>query len=156
MIFQKSRGRETESREKGIGRLRDALRNAETVIIGAGAGLSAAAGFTYEGERFERYFADFGRKYGFHDLYSGGFYPYKALEEYWAYWSRYILHNRYEDPPKPVYQSLFELVRGKEYFVLTTNVDHRFQKSGFEKERLFYTQGDYGLFQCSGPCCQKT
>lgn len=139
-----------------IRKLGKALEEAEAVIIGAGAGLSASAGFVYTGERFQAYFSDFEEKYGFHDMYSGGFYPYKTLEEYWAYWSRYIYLNRYMDPPKPVYEDLLELVKDKDYFVLTTNVDHCFQKAGFEKERLFYTQGDYGLFQCSEPCCQET
>ena len=122
----------------------------------AGAGLSAAAGFTYAGERFEKYFSDFGEKYGFHDMYAGGFYPYQTPEEHWAYWSRYILVNRYTDPPKPVYQALFDIVKDKDYFVITTNVDHCFQKAGFDKMRLFYTQGDYGLFQCAAPCHNKT
>ena len=139
-----------------IRKLGKALEEAEAVIIGAGAGLSASAGFVYTGERFQDYFSDFEEKYGFHDMYSGGFYPYKTLEEYWAYWSRYIYLNRYMDPPKPVYEDLLELIKDKDYFVLTTNVDHCFQKAGFEKERLFYTQGDYGLFQCSEPCCQET
>ena len=115
-----------------------------------------AAGFIYTGERFQKYFLDFEEKYHFHDMYSGGFYPYSMLEEHWAYWSRYIYINRYMDAPKPVYGRLFQLVRDKDYFVLTTNVDHCFQKAGFDKERLFYTQGDYGLFQCSEPCCQET
>ena len=139
-----------------IQKLGKALEEAEAVIIGAGAGLSTSAGFVYTGERFQAYFSDFEEKYGFHDMYSGGFYPYKTLEEYWAYWSRYIYLNRYMDPPKPVYEDLLELIKDKDYFVLTTNVDHCFQKAGFEKERLFYTQGDYGLFQCSEPCCQET
>lgn len=139
-----------------IRKLGKALEEAEAVIIGAGAGLSASAGFVYTGERFQAYFSDFEERYGFHDMYSGGFYPYKTLEEYWAYWSRYIYLNRYMDPPKPVYEDLLELIKDKDYFVLTTNVDHCFQKAGFEKERLFYTQGDYGLFQCSEPCCQET
>ena len=89
-------------------------------------------------------------------MYSGGFYPYATLEEYWAYWSRYIWVNRYMNAPKPVYEDLLALVKDKDYFVITTNVDHQFQKAGFDKHRLFYTQGDYGLFQCSQPCCQKT
>ena len=139
-----------------IERLRRALDEADAVVIGAGAGLSAAAGFTYSGERFERYFSDFAEKYGFQDMYTGGFYPFSSQEEFWAYWSRYILINRYQDAPKGVYGDLLELVRGKDYFVITTNVDHCFQKAGVDKKRLFYTQGDYGLFQCSGPCCQET
>ena len=139
-----------------IPRLKTALDKADAVVIGAGAGLSTSAGFTYNGERFHKYFADFEAKYGFHDMYSGGFYPYATPEEHWAYWSRYIRINRYMDAPKPVYEELFRLVRDKDYFVITTNVDHCFQKAGFDKKRLFYTQGDYGLFQCSEPCCQET
>lgn len=139
-----------------IGRLYITIQDADAVIIGAGAGLSTSAGFVYDGERFERYFKDFEEKYSFHDMYSGGFYPYNTAEEHWAYWSRYIWVNRYMDAPKPVYQKLLRLVQNKDYFVLTTNVDHCFQKAGFDKKRLFYTQGDYGLFQCSEPCCQET
>ena len=139
-----------------VWQLKEHLRQADAVIIGAGAGLSTAAGFVYSGERFDRYFGDFGRKYGFRDMYSGGFYPYETMEEFWAYWSRYIWINRYMDTPKSTYDDLFRLVKDKDYFVLTTNVDHCFQKAGFDKKRLFYTQGDYGLFQCSGPCCKKT
>lgn len=146
----------TETYSQKIDRLKAALKTAGAVVIGAGAGLSASAGFAYTGERFERYFSDFAQTYGFRDMYSGGFYPYSTPEEYWAYWSRYVTVNRYMDPPKPVYQSLLELVAGKDYFVLTTNVDHCFQKAGFDKARLFYTQGDYGLFQCSEPCRQET
>lgn len=146
----------TTSCSQQIERLKAALEGAEAVVIGAGSGLSTAAGFVYTGERFDRYFSDFAAKYGFQDMYSGGFYPYSTLEEYWAYWSRYITVNRYMDPPRPVYQNLLELVKDKDYFVLTTNVDHCFQKAGFGKKRLFYTQGDYGLFQCSGPCRQET
>ena len=139
-----------------IDTLRQVLNHADAVVIGAGSGLSTSADFTYDGERFEQYFADFAVKYRIRDMYSGGFYPYSSLEEHWAYWSRYIYINRYMDAPKPVYQDLFSLVKGKDYFVLTTNVDHCFQKAGFDKKRLFYTQGDYGLFQCSEPCCQET
>ena len=139
-----------------IPKLKTALDEADAVVIGAGAGLSTSAGFTYDGERFHKYFADFEAKYGFHDMYSGGFYPYATPEEHWAYWSRYILINRYTDAPKPVYKELFRLVKDKDYFVITTNVDHCFQEAGFDKKRLFYTQGDYGLFQCSEPCCQET
>ena len=137
-------------------RLKAALQDCDVVVIGAGAGLSTAAGFVYTGERFEKYFSDFAAKYGFRDMYSGGFYPFATPEEHWAYWSRYIYINRYMDAPKPVYDDLLKLVHGKDYFVITTNVDHCFQKAGFDKKRLFYTQGDYGLFQCSEPCCQET
>ncbi len=137
-------------------RLKQELHAADAVVIGAGSGLSASAGFTYTGARFENYFGDFIEKYGFRDMYSGGFYPFETLEEHWAYWSRYIYINRYMDAPKPVYQKLLELVQDKDHFVLTTNVDHCFQKAGFDKDRLFYTQGDYGLWQCSKPCHKKT
>ena len=143
-------------RQNEIDRLRAALDHADAVVIGAGAGLSASAGFTYDGERFEKYFSDFEMKYGIHDMYSGGFYPFATPEEHWAYWSRYIYINRYMNAPKPVYETLFKLVADKDYFVITTNVDHCFQKAGFDKKLLFYTQGDYGLFQCSEPCCQET
>ena len=136
--------------------LKRRLRDADAILIGAGAGLSTAAGFTYAGERFERFFPDFIKKYHFRDMYTGGFYPYPSQEEFWAYWSRYILINRYENPPKPVYRQLLDLVKDKDYFVLTTNVDHCFQKAGVDKARLFYTQGDYGLFQCSLPCHRRT
>lgn len=146
----------TENISDNIEKLKEKIRTADAVVIGAGAGLSTAAGFTYSGERFEKYFSDFRQKYGFEDMYSGGFYPYKTPEEHWAYWSRYIFVNRYQDTSKPVYENLLKLVADKDYFVITTNVDHCFQKAGFDKKRLFYTQGDYGLFQCSEPCCQET
>ena len=139
-----------------IDKLKTSLDNADAVIIGAGAGLSTSAGMTYSGERFLKHFSDFREKYGFSDMYSGGFYPFPSLEEFWAYWSRYVYINRYENPEIPVYNKLLNLVKNKDYFVLTTNVDHCFQKAGFDKSRLFYTQGDYGLFQCSLPCHNKT
>lgn len=139
-----------------IERLQTALEQADSVLIGAGAGLSTSAGFTYTGERFRQHFSDFAAKYGITDMYSGGFYPFDALEEYWAWWSRHIMVNRYMSAPKPVYENLLKLVEDKDYFVLTTNVDHQFQLAGFNKERLFYTQGDYGLWQCSKPCHQQT
>ena len=132
------------------------IKECEAIIIGAGSGLSSAAGLTYYGERFNKYFSDFINKYHLTDMYSAGFYPYESLEEYWAYWSRHIYYNRYIDAPKDTYQKLLQLVKNKDYFVLTTNVDHQFQKAGFDKKRLFYSQGDYGLWQCSKPCHQKT
>ena len=139
-----------------IDRLNKEIQTADAIVIGAGAGLSTAAGFTYSGERLQKYFADFVEKYGFRDMYSGGFYPFETPEEQWAYWSRYIYINRYMDVDNGTYKRLFELMKDKDYFVLTTNVDHQFQKAGFDKHRLFYTQGDYGLWQCSEPCHQKT
>ena len=139
-----------------IERLKLAIEECDAVVIGAGAGLSTSAGLTYSGERFEKNFGDFKEKYGIRDMYSGGFYPFESLEEYWAWWSRHIMVNRYERAPKPVYDNLRKLVEGKDYFVLTTNVDHQFQLAGFDKKRLFYTQGDYGLWQCSEPCHQRT
>lgn len=136
-------------------KIKSLIEDTQAIVVGAGAGLSTSAGFTYSGGRFEKYFSDFEEKYGFHDMYSGGFYPYKTLEEHWAYWSRYIMINRYMDAPLPVYQEILRLVQNKNYFVITTNVDHCFQKAGIDKKRLFYTQGDYGLFQCSKPCHHK-
>ena len=156
MFSKLQTAKSTRGSSADVKRLKAALEAADAVIIGAGAGLSASAGFTYSGERFERYFSDFGEKYGFSDMYSGGFYPFSSDEEYWAYWSRYIFVNRYLDAPKPVYSDLLSLIKGKDCFVITTNVDHCFQKAGFDKKRLFYTQGDYGLFQCSEPCCRET
>ena len=146
----------TENFSDKIERLREKISEAEAIVIGAGAGLSTSAGFVYDGERFQKFFFDFAEKYSFKDMYYGGFYPYPSKEEFWAYWSRYIYINRYMDPPKPIYDELFELVKDKDYFVLTTNVDHCFQKAGFDKKRLFYTQGDYGLFQSVNPDIQKT
>ena len=146
----------TKSCSEQLERLQTALLDCDSIVIGAGSGLSTAAGFTYTGERFEKYFSDFAQKYGIQDMYSGGFYLFPTQEEFWAYWSRYIFINRYQDAPKPVYEDLLKLIQDKDYFVITTNVDHCFQKAGFDKKRLFYTQGDYGLFQCSEPCCQET
>ncbi len=136
--------------------VRQELQNCSSVLIGAGAGLSASAGMTYAGPRFEAYFSDFIAKYHFSDMYTAGFYPFATPEEYWAYWSRYIYYNRYAQPAGKPYRNLLALVRDKDYFVITTNVDHQFQLAGFDKRRLFYTQGDYGLWQCSVPCHQKT
>lgn len=139
-----------------IQKLHHAIQSADAIVVGAGAGLSTSAGFTYSGERFQQHFADFIGKYGFTDMYSAGFYPFPTEEEHWAYWSRHIYYNRYVPAPKPVYDNLLKLLKDKDYFVITTNVDHQFQKAGFDKQRLFYTQGDYGLFQCAKPCHQKT
>lgn len=145
-----------KSYSEQIETLKAALQDCDAVVIGAGSGLSTAAGLTYTGERFEKHFSDFAQNYDIQDMYSGGFYPFPTQEEFWAYWSRYVSINRYQDAPKPVYENLLKLVAEKDYFVITTNVDHCFQKAGFDKNRLFYTQGDYGLFQCSEPCCQET
>lgn len=152
MFFQTKQAADSDL----ISRLRTAIEQADAIVTGAGSGLSTSAGFTYAGERFDRYFSDFETRYGFHDMYTGGFYPYETFNEYWAFWSRYIYVNRFMDPPGSVYSDLLALLNGTDYFVLTTNVDHCFQKAGFDKHRLFYTQGDYGLFQCSVPCCQET
>ena len=149
-----SRG--TGTRQENLDRLKQEIETADAIVIGAGAGLSTSAGLTYSGERFERYFFDFAQKYGIRDMYSGGFYPFPDDETRWAWWARHIYYNRYIDAPKPVYRELLELVANKDYFVITTNVDHQFQRAGFDKKRLFYTQGDYGLFQSVNPSNQKT
>ena len=141
---------------KSIALLCERLANADAVLVGAGAGLSTSAGFTYAGERFQTVFGDFIEQYGFTDMYTAGFYPFATLEERWAFWSRFIWCNRYEDAPKDTYDKLLRLVAEKECFAITTNVDHCFQKAGWDKNRLFYTQGDYGLWQCSKPCHSKT
>lgn len=156
MFFSRLTRQSTQNFSTQVDKLRDALATADAVVVGAGAGLSTAAGYTYSGPRFSRLFGDFAARYGFSDMYSGGFYPYDTLEEHWAFWSRYVMCNRYEPIPGRVYQQLLDLLRDRNYFVLTTNVDHCFQRAGFDKQRLFYTQGDYGLFQCSRPCCQET
>lgn len=156
MFSQRKTMKFTEDYSDNIRCLKQEIETADSIVIGAGAGLSTAAGFTYSGERFEKYFSDFIQKYGFSDMYSGGFFPFETPEEHWAYWSRYIYINRYMDVDNGTYKTLLSLVKDKDYFVLTTNVDHQFQKAGFDKHRLFYTQGDYGLFQCLEPCCQKT
>lgn len=146
----------TESCSEHINRLKNEIKNADAIVIGAGAGMSTSAGLTYDGERFEKYFPDFHKKYGISDMYSGGFYPYETLEEYWAWWSRHIYINRYDITAGKPYMDLLNIVKDKDYFVLTTNVDHQFQLAGFDKKRLFYTQGDYGLWQCSRACHDKT
>lgn len=140
-----------QSYSESIGNTKAAIADADAVVIGAGSGLSTAAGYTYSGERFHTYFRDFIDEYGIRDIYSGGFYPFPDMEIYWAWWSRHIWVNRYMPIPNDVYNKLLNLVKDKDYFVLTTNVDHCFQRSGFDRKRLFYTQGDYGLFQSSNP-----
>ena len=142
--------------EEQVHKLKEKMQNAEAIVLGAGSGLSTAAGLTYSGERFQKYFFDFAKKYPIRDIYSGGFFPFESPEEFWAWWSRHIYFNRYVDAPSDVYGNLKKIVEGKDYFVLTTNVDHQFQRAGFAKERLFYTQGDYGLFQSSRPTVAKT
>ena len=144
------------SRNEQIERLKKEIESANAIVIGAGAGLSTAAGLTYSGERFEKYFGDFAARFDIQDMYSGGFYPFPDEETRWAWWARHIYYNRYIDPPKDVYGKLLALVQDKDYFVITTNVDHQFQRAGFDKKRLFYTQGDYGLFQSMNPTIKKT
>jgi NAD-dependent SIR2 family protein deacetylase len=140
-----------------LAQLADWLDRAEAVVVGAGAGLSTSAGYEYGGERFRALFPDFAAARGFTDMYTAGFYPFPTPEEKWAYWSRMVLCNRYKPIPKPaVFADLLALLRGKDHFVITTNVDHTFQRSSFDKTRLFYTQGDYGLWQCPVPCHAKT
>ena len=156
MFEEHRRNQQNETTQERIRRLKTALEEADAVVLGAGAGLSTAAGYRYAGERFERYFRDFIEKYGITDMYSGGFYPFGSPEEYWAWWSRHIWVNRYAPIPSALYETLHEILADRDYFVLTTNVDHCFQRAGFDKHRLFYTQGDYGLWQCSGPCHPKT
>lgn len=138
-----------------INKLRSLLEKAECVLIGGGAGLSAAAGLTYSGERFLKNFPDYIRRYGMKDMYSAGFYPFRTQEEKWAYWSRNILLNRWQPPALPLYIKLFSLVGDKDYFVITTNVDAQFYKAGFAPERIFAVQGDYGKLQCAKGCHEK-
>lgn len=139
-----------------IASIKSWIKQSDAIVIGAGAGLSSAAGLVYDGESFHEHFSDFIKKYHFTDMYSAGFYPFATLEEYWGYWSRHIYYNRYETNTNSTYDDLFHLIKDKDYFVITTNVDHQFQLHGFDKIHLFYTQGDYGLFQCSKRCHEKT
>ena len=152
--LQLSRGLGTFDEQ--IGRLRTEIDTADAIVIGAGAGLSTSAGFIYSGERFDLWFHDFAQKYGFRDMYGGGFTDFGSDEVFWAYWARYIYINRYLDAPRPVYNDLLKLVKDKDFFVITTNVDHQFQRAGFDKSRLFYTQGDFGLFQSTNPSIRET
>ena len=154
--FQGGMSRGKLSRAEAIAKLKNEIETADAIVIGAGAGLSTAAGFIYSGERFEKYFGDFAKRFGIQDMYSGGFYPFPDAETRWAWWARNIYINRYVPAPKSVYDNLLSLVKDKDYFVITTNVDHQFQKAGFDKKRLFYTQGDYGLFQSVDPKNRKT
>ena len=156
MFLRKPIMKSTGNYSEQIERLKKEIETADCILIGAGAGLSTSAGMEYSGERFEKNFSDFHKKYGITDMYSGGFYPYDTLEEYWAWWSRHIWLNRYASGVGKPYADLLKLVKDKDYFVLTTNVDHQFQLAGFDKKRLFYTQGDYGLWQCSKACHDKT
>ncbi len=137
-------------------RLHDAISTATAIVVGGGAGLSTSAGLDYAGPRFEKNFADFKEKYGLRDMYSAGFYPFATLEERWAYWSRHIYHNRYAPFEDTVYAALHRVLEGKKYFVITTNADGLFMRTGFAKENLFYVQGDYALWQCCVPCHEKT
>lgn len=151
-----SKTRTEKSTLSSLQRISEEIGKADAVLVGIGAGLSTASGFTYSGKRFEENFADFEAKFGIKDMYSGGFYPFKDRETYWAWWSRMININRYEAPAGQPYLDLLSIIKAKDYFVITTNVDHQLQKAGFDKGRLFYTQGDYGLFQCSVPCHKST
>ena len=154
--FSRNMSLGTGSKAERFARLKKEIEAADAIVIGAGAGLSTSAGLTYSGERFDRYFSDFKERFGIRDMYSGGFYPFPDAQTRWAWWARHIYFNRYIDAPKPVYRELRSLVKDKDYFVVTTNVDHQFQRAGFDKKRLFYTQGDYGLFQSVNPSVQKT
>ncbi len=156
MFLKKSTTQSTETYLAKMNRVRELIEDAESIVIGAGAGLSAAAGLLYSGERFKNLMPEFIEKYNLSDMYSAAFYPHKTLEEHWGYWSRHIYHNRYTAEIDSTYENLFNLVKDKNYFVITTNADHLFLLNSFEKSRLFYTQGDYGLYQCSVPCHKET
>ncbi|WP_197735975.1 SIR2 family NAD-dependent protein deacylase [Arabiibacter massiliensis] len=131
---------------------RELIASCDRILVGAGAGLSTAAGLSYSGERFQRNFQPFIRRYGMTDMYSAGFYPFPTEEDRWAYWARHVWVNRHEPPALPLYVQLREALRDKDCFVITTNVDAQFEKAGFPRERLFATQGDYGLNQCARGC----
>ena len=130
-----------------IDRLRKLIAEADSIIIGAGAGLSTAAGLQYSGEEFEHYFYPWMERYGIKDLYSSSFYPFKTEEELWACWAMHIWYARYRPEAMPLYRKLLDVVKDKNYFVITTNVDGQFEKAGFDQDRIFATQGDYAYFQ---------
>lgn len=155
MFSQRKILKSTKDYSAEIDRLKNEIETADAIIIGAGAGLSTAAGFTYSGERFEKYFSDFIEKYQFRDMYSGGFYPFESLEEHWAYWSRYIYINRYMDIDNGVYKELFELVKEKDYFVLTTNVDYQFRKQGLTSTDSSIRKAIMDCFNVPNPAVRK-
>ena len=152
-VFQKM------SYEEQIEQAADMVKEADAVLIGAGAGLSTAAGLNYGGKRFKNNFGEFIDKYGsmyMKDMYSAGFYPFPTEEAKWGYWSKHSYINRIEPEGLPLYKKVYEMIKDKEHFVLTTNVDHQFFKAGFADEDIFATQGDYGLIQCEKGCHNKT
>lgn len=138
-----------------IVKIKDLIKNADCVLIGAGAGLSTSAGIEYSGKRFENNFADFIKKYHFTDMYSSGFYDFQTEEEKWAYWAKHMYINNIGMKATKLYQDMLELVKDKDYFVITTNVDDQFFKAGFDKEKVFATQGSYRYIQCSRACHNK-
>lgn len=145
--------------EDQVKRAEKLIQDADAVLIGAGAGASTAAGLSYGGKRFQENFGAFIEKYGSQymtDMYSAGFYPFPTEEAKWGYWSRQVMINRFDPPALPFYIQLSDLVKEKEYFVLTTNVDGQFEKAGFAKDRIFATQGDYAKIQCQRACHKKT
>ena len=135
-----------------IKEIREAIKDAEYIIIGAGAGLSTAAGLEYGGQRFIDNFSDYISKYQMTDMYTAGFYPFETLEEKWGYWSKHIYINDVGAEGTRLYEKLHELVKDKQYFVITTNVDNQFTKSGFPSNKVYATQGSYNYFQCSKAC----
>lgn len=139
-----------------LNKIKDYINNADAIVLGAGSGLSTASGYIYSGKRFMDNFKYMYDLYGYKDMYSAGFHNFKTKEEYFGYYAKFVILNRYSDIGLDLYKKLYKIVENKNYFVITTNVDHLFQKSGFSKDRLFYTQGDYGLFQCSKPCLNIT
>lgn len=131
---------------------REALLRADFLLLGGGAGLSAAAGLDYGGARFDKYFSDYKERYGISDMYAGMFYPFGSAEERWAHHARHILVNRFEEPASPLYRRLFSLFGGREHFVITTNVESQFEKAGFDAAKIFEVQGNYGFLQCAKGC----
>ncbi len=156
MYLKKTIITSTESYSEKIDKMKACINDADAVVIGAGAGLSTSAGLSYSGKRFEALFPEYIEKYNLPDMYSAAFYPHKTEEELWGYWCKHIYHNRYAAEVNDTYKNLMKLVCDKNYFVITTNCDHLFRLHDFPKEKLFYTQGNYGLFQCSKACHNKT
>lgn len=133
-------------------KIKELIKNADAILIGAGAGLSSSAGIDYSKYSFSKNFPELVKAYGMTDMYTSSFYDFDSEEERWSYWAKHINYSFIAPPPLKTYKELYELVKNKNYFVITTNVDGQFEKSGFDKTRVFEVQGSYGKMQCSVGC----
>ena len=138
-----------------INETKELIKNADYILIGAGAGLSTSAGIEYTGKRFKDNFSEFIKKYNFTDMYTSGFYDFETEEEKWAYWAKHMHINNIGAEATKLYKDILKLIKNKEYFVITTNVDDQFYKSGFDENKIFAIQGSYRYIQCSQACHNK-